>query len=41
MEDPAGAPATDHLDAADLDDAVPEFGLEAGGFRVEDDLSHG
>ena len=41
MEHPARAPAIDDLDAADLDDAVPQLGLEAGGFGVEDDLTHG
>ena len=30
----------DQLSAADLDDAVTLGGLQAGGFGVEDDLSH-
>src|SRR5262249_60069928 len=34
-----GAPVQE-LDAADLDDAVVEFGFQAGGFGVEDDLAH-
>src|SRR4029077_9275714 len=33
--------AGDELDAADLDDPVPEPRLEAGRLGVEDDLSHG
>jgi hypothetical protein len=36
----AGEPAVDHLDAADLDDAVAALGAQAGGFGVEEDLSH-
>ena len=39
-----GAPAraaVDELDAADLDDAMIELGLQARGLRVEHDLSHG
>ena len=35
-----GAPV-DQFDAADLDDAVVQFGFEAGGFSVQDDLAHG
>jgi hypothetical protein len=29
------------LDAADFNDTVTEYGLEAGRLGVEDDLSHG
>ena len=36
----AGEPPVDHLDAADLDDAVARLGRQAGGFGVEEDLSH-
>ena len=39
VEDAAGRETVDQLDAADLDDAVLA-GIEAGGFRVEDDLAH-
>ena len=41
MEGAPARAAVDELDAADLDDAMIELGLEAGGFRVEDDLAHG
>ena len=37
----AGEAAVDQLHAADFDDAVPLGGLQAGGFSIEDDLSHG
>ena len=30
-----------HFQGADLDDAMPVFGFEAGGFRIENDLPHG
>ncbi len=36
----AGQPAVDELDAGDFDDAVAERRVEAGGFSVENDLSH-
>jgi len=36
----AGQPAVDQLDATDLDDAVVLLGLEARGFRIENDLPH-
>jgi hypothetical protein len=39
-----GAPrgtSVHQFDAPDLDDAMIEFGFEAGGFSVEDDLAHG
>ena len=35
-----GKPPPDQLDAADLDDAIAESGVEAGRLGVEDDLSH-
>ena len=41
VEDAPRAPAIHDLDAADLDDPVAEFGLQARGFGVEDDLAHG
>jgi hypothetical protein len=41
VEGPARRPPVHELDAADFDDAVSLFGLEAGGFGVEDDLAHG
>ncbi len=41
VELPARAPPVHELDRADLDDAVAELRLEAGGFGVEDDLAHG
>jgi hypothetical protein len=40
MEHPARAPTPHHFDAANLDDAMPELGLEAGRLGVEDDLAH-
>ena len=40
MEHPSRPPAPHHFDAADFDDAMPEFGLEAGGLGIEDDLAH-
>ena len=33
-------PAINHLDAGDLDDAVAQLRIEAGGFGVEDDVAH-
>jgi hypothetical protein len=32
--------AIDQLDAADFDDAMVQFELEAGGFGIENDLAH-
>jgi hypothetical protein len=32
--------AVQKLDAADLDQPVAAFGIEAGGFGIEDDLAH-
>src|SRR5262249_50626357 len=32
--------AVEDLDAADLDDAVAESGVQAGGFRIEHDATH-
>ena len=40
VELPARSPPVHELDRADLDDAVTELRLEAGGFGVEDDLAH-
>jgi len=40
VEHAAGQPAVEQLHAADLDDAVIMLDFEAGGFRVEDDLTH-
>src|SRR6185312_16783431 len=40
MEASSRRTAVDELDASDFDDAMSEAGLEAGGFRVEDDLPH-
>ena len=37
----AGVAPVDHLDAADLDDAVALGGVQAGRFGVQEDLSHG
>ena len=34
-------PTIEHLDTADLDDAIATFGIEAGSFCIENDLSHG
>ena len=39
MEGAAGRETIDQLDAAKLDDAVIAE-IEAGGFRIEDDLAH-
>ena len=36
-----GGTAVYQFDAPDLYDAMVEFGFEAGGFSVEDDLAHG
>src|SRR5690606_9798623 len=36
----AGEAAVHHLDTADLDDAVALGNLQAGRFRVQDDLAH-
>ena len=36
----AGQPPVDEFDAGDFDDAVAERRVEAGGFSVENDLSH-
>jgi hypothetical protein len=36
----AGEPAVDHLEAADLDDAVAALWVESGGLGVEEDLAH-
>ena len=36
----AGQAPVDELNASDLDDAVTQFGLEAGGFGVDDYLAH-
>ena len=36
----AGQAPADHLDAADLDDAVAAFGIQPGGLGVQEDLSH-
>ena len=33
--------AVDQLNAANFDDAMPVLGRKAGGFSIEDDLSHG
>ena len=41
MEGAARRPAVHKLDAADFNDAVTEFGFEAGRLSVEDNLSHG
>ncbi len=40
MEGLSGHPAMQHLDAADLDDAVTQLRFQSRGLRVEDDLSH-
>ena len=40
MESTTGLPPIHQLDAADFDDAMALFGLESGGFGVEDDLAH-
>ena len=39
VEVPAGGAAVDHLDAADLDDAMAQVRFEAGGFGIQYDLS--
>jgi hypothetical protein len=41
MEFLAGRAAIQDFDATDFDDAVAGGGFQAGGFGVEDDLSHG
>src|SRR5262249_7043327 len=41
MEGPAARAPVDELDAADLDNAMIELGLEPRGLGVEDDLAHG
>ena len=41
VEHPARTSPVHDLDATDLDDAVALLGLEARGFGVEDDLTHG
>ena len=41
MEFLAGGPAIQHFDAADFDDAMAGARFEAGGFDVQNDLSHG
>src|SRR6185312_2749963 len=41
MKRTAGRTAVDQLDAADLDDAVIQLGLEAGGLGIQHDLAHG
>ena len=40
MEGAARDPAMQHLDAADLDDAMTQLRFQSRGLRVEDDLSH-
>ena len=40
MKEPPGTPPVDQFDAADLDDPMTQFGLEAGGLGIEDDLAH-
>src|SRR5690606_36084369 len=40
MEVPPGAPPTLQLHEADLDDAMPFLGGQAGGFGIEDDLAN-
>jgi len=35
-----GDAAVEDLDAAELDDAVAETGVQAGGFRIEHDAAH-
>jgi hypothetical protein len=40
MERLAGRHAIENLDTADLDQAVPAQGIEAGGFSIEDDFPH-
>ncbi len=37
----AGGPPLHQFDAADLDDAMALAGLQASGFSIEDDLTHG
>ena len=34
-------PTIEHLDTANLDNAIAAFRIEAGGFCVENNLSHG
>jgi hypothetical protein len=40
MKRAAGETAIENLHAADLDDPVLLFDLEAGGFSIENDLTH-
>ena len=40
MKRSAGQTAVEQLDAADLDDPVFLLHFEAGGFRIEDNLTH-
>ena len=41
VEMPATGSAIEQLDAADFYDAVAALGFQAGGFGIENDLSHG
>jgi hypothetical protein len=41
MEMPTGRTATNELDTTHFDDAMAVVDVEAGGFGVENDLSHG
>ncbi len=41
VEGLAGGQVVEQLQRADLDDAVAVFGVETGGFRIQDDLTHG
>ena len=40
VEMPVGQTPIEHLDTGDLDDAVSELVLQAGGFSIEKDLAH-
>ena len=40
MEAPPGLDSVDHLDAADLDNAVAGFRVEPGRLSIEDDFPH-
>ena len=40
MEVVAGDASVEDFDAADLNDAVTEAGVQTGGFGVQDDSSH-
>jgi len=40
MEASAGQSAVNHLDAADLDDAVALGGIQSGRFRIQYNLAH-